>query len=165
MQSSRFVSHESCFNKLYLEMDMQLTALKSLFRMALALTLVLPATVSFAQAFNPVGTWRTRLDAEVRIERCGRQFCGTVTKAAKPGLTDKRNPDPTLRNRPIEGILLITFSKSEEPKTFVGELYNPLDGKMYEGTAKMPNPQTIRLKGCLFYSILCLKEDWVKIAP
>lgn len=165
MQSSRFVSHESCFNKLYLEMDMQLTALKSLFRMALALTLVMPTTVSFAQAFNPVGTWRTRLDAEVRIERCGRQFCGTVTKAAKPGLTDKRNPDPTLRNRPIEGILLITFSKSEEPKTFVGELYNPLDGKMYEGTAKMPNPQTIRLKGCLFYSILCLKEDWVKIAP
>ncbi|AVX04945.1 hypothetical protein MXMO3_02433 [Maritalea myrionectae] len=144
---------------------MLLNAMKPLFKYLLALALVMPTTVGFAQAFNPVGTWRTRLDAEVRIDRCGRQFCGVVTKAAKPGLTDKRNPDPKLRNRPIEGILLITFSKSEEPKAFVGELYNPLDGKMYEGTAKMPNPQTIRLKGCLFYSILCLKEDWVKIAP
>ncbi|MCF4098109.1 DUF2147 domain-containing protein [Maritalea mediterranea] len=145
---------------------MPLTAIKSLVRLVLALVLVLPTTVSFAQAFNPVGTWRTRLDAEIRIERCGAErYCGTVSKAAKPGLTDKRNPDPKLRDRPIEGILLITFSKSDEPKTFVGELYNPLDGKMYEGTAKMPDPQTIRLKGCLFYSILCLKEDWVKIAP
>ncbi len=67
---------------------MLLTAMKPLFKYVLALALALPTTVSFAQAFNPVGTWRTRLDAEVRIDRCGQQFCGVVTKAAKPGLTD-----------------------------------------------------------------------------
>ncbi|TDQ63625.1 uncharacterized protein DUF2147 [Maritalea mobilis] len=150
----------------YFGPKMLVTATKTIVRFLIVLALMLPSTQSFASAFNPVGTWRTKLEAEIRIERCGAQkYCGRVSKAAKPGLTDKRNPDPTMRNRPIEGILLITFSKSNDPSVFEGELYNPLDGKMYEGTARMPNSNTIQLKGCLFYSILCLKENWVKIAP
>lgn len=141
-------------------------ATKTILQFLVVLALMLPSTSAFASSFNPVGTWRTKLEAEVKIKRCGAEkYCGHVSKAAKPGLTDKRNPDPKLRNRPIEGILLITFSKGEDPGIFEGELYNPMDGKMYQGTAKMPDSNTVQLKGCLFYNILCLKENWVKIAP
>lgn len=123
----------------------------------LAFAFALPAF-----ATDPSGIWMTKDKAEVTIKKCGSQFCGVVSKPAKPGLRDIRNPDPALNGRPIMGMPILWVSKGEKPGVLPGELYNPLDGKVYEGTLELRSENTLRVRGCVL-RIFCLHEDWVRI--
>ncbi|MGJ8528748.1 DUF2147 domain-containing protein [Maritalea sp.] len=130
----------------------------------LASTLVLFAIFSASAAFSadPTGVWLTKDKAEITIKRCGADYCGIVSKPAKPGLRDIRNPDPALNGRPIMGMPLLRVSKEGKKGVLPGQLYNPLDGKMYEGTLELRANNKLRIRGCVL-KIFCLHEDWVKI--
>jgi uncharacterized protein (DUF2147 family) len=123
----------------------------------LALAFALPAF-----AADPSGVWLTKDKAEITIKKCGSQYCGVVSKAAKPGLKDIRNPDPALNGRPIKGMPILWVSAGDKPNVLPGELYNPLDGKVYEGTLELRSENTLRVRGCVL-RIFCLHEDWVRI--
>jgi uncharacterized protein (DUF2147 family) len=115
-----------------------------------------------ARAASPEGLWRTELAAEIRITPCNRGFCGVVAKPVKPGLFDINNPDPALRRRPIEGLPLIWLSEGRSPQVWEAELYNPIDGKMYDGVVQIKGDGELHLRGCVFL-IFCRSEDWVRL--
>jgi len=126
------------------------------------LILLTISSATFAFASDPTGVWLTKDKAEITIMRCGQNFCGIVSKPAKPGLRDIHNPDPKLNGRPIMGLPLLKVQRTEERGVLPGELYNPLDGKMYQGTLELKSSDKLRVRGCVL-RIFCLHEDWVRI--
>lgn len=133
---------------------------KILLAIALAVLTILSTTQAFSA--DPTGVWLTKDKAEITITNCGPNFCGIVSKPAKPGLRDIRNPDPMLNGRPILGMPLLKVKKAEVQDVLPGELYNPLDGKMYEGSLELRSNDKLRVRGCVL-RIFCLHEDWVRI--
>ncbi|GLQ18163.1 DUF2147 domain-containing protein [Maritalea porphyrae] len=105
---------------------------EKLYRNSIAITMLLLAilTSPAALANDPTGTWLTKDKAEITIERCGDDFYGIVSKPAKSGLRDIRNPDPALGGRPILGMPLLRVSADIIQCKLPGELHNPFDGKM-----------------------------------
>lgn len=127
--------------------------------LTLALTIL---STGSALSADPTGTWLTKDKAEISIKKCGQSYCGIVSKPAKPGLRDIHNPDPKLKGRPILGMSLLKVHRDGKPDMFPGELYNPLDGKMYDGSVQLRNNSELRVRGCVL-KIFCLHEDWVRI--
>jgi len=120
----------------------------------------LSSTAAFAN--DPSGVWLTKDSAEITIKRCGQNYCGIVSRPAKPGLRDIRNPDPSLNGRPILGMPLLKVNKTMTKGVLPGELYNPLDGKMYQGSVQLKTSNKLRVRGCVL-RVFCLHEDWVRI--
>lgn len=129
------------------------------------------------------GIWQTVLLSEVTIVPCEAGFCGSLSKIIVPteGLTDEeiaaanampvesftdmRNPDESLRSRPMMGLQILTLRYSDKPNIYDGEIYNPQDGNTYSGYVEMLGPDLVKLNGCVLYNIICQGEDWVRVIP
>ena len=116
---------------------------------------VLALTVTPALAAVPVnGRWYTeQKDSIVQIGQCGSVICGKVLKVLKapPGggkALDVNNPDPALRSRPIEGIVLLSGFK-DGGEEWEGQIYDPRAGKTYRSTLQKQADGSLRVKGCV----------------
>ena len=115
----------------------------------------LTALAAPAMAAVPVsGRWYTEeKDSIVHIGQCGPVICGKVAKVLKapPGggqAVDSNNPDPALRKRPIQGIVILSDFKDAGGE-WEGKIYDPRAGKTYRSTmAKQPDG-TLKVKGCV----------------
>src|SRR5690349_2932822 len=83
------------------------------------------------------GLWFTE-DGEGGIEilPCGAERCGRIAWMKKPmdengrPPMDRNNPDPSLRTRPICGLIIITGLKPQEDGSWGrGRVYNPNDSR------------------------------------
>ena len=129
------------------------------------------------------GIWQTQELSEVTIAPCPAGFCGTLSTIVVPreglteaeyaaaqampveSFTDVRNPDPTLRSRPMLGLQILTLLPSSKPNVYDGEIYNPQDGNIYAGYVEMLGPDLMRLNGCVLYNLICQGQDWVRVIP
>lgn len=119
------------------------------------IALALTTAASPALAAVPVaGRYYTDgKDSIVQIGPCGPVVCGKVAKVLKgpPGggrAVDSNNPDPKLRSRPIEGIIILSEFKDAGGE-WEGKIYDPRAGKTYRSTmAKQPDG-TLKVKGCV----------------
>jgi uncharacterized protein (DUF2147 family) len=123
------------------------------------------------------GTWLTPQQSEMTISSCVEGFCGYISKIvitddirAKYGsavdtavvFTDYNNKDPNLKDRPIEGLQILTLRQGADPWHFEGEIYNPEDGNTYAGFLEVTGPETMKLKGCA-YVVICLEQEWTRV--
>ncbi|MDB5473377.1 MAG: hypothetical protein JWP99_680 [Devosia sp.] len=129
------------------------------------------------------GIWQTVLQSEVTIAACPEGFCGILSKIVVPGegltsaelaaaqampvesLTDQRNKDPALRQRPMLGLQILSMRPSDKPYVYDGDIYNPEDGNTYSGYIEMLGPDLVRLNGCVLFNVICRGEDWVRVMP
>jgi uncharacterized protein (DUF2147 family) len=116
-----------------------------------------------------VGTWLTEQgDAHVRVERCRAQMCGTVVwlrdpldpKTGKPQVDDK-NPNASLRNRPIIGLRIFAMDQ-DATGAWTGGIYNSDDGKNYRGRLSPRGDTEIEVHGC--DGSMCGSEVWRRVA-
>ena len=123
-------------------------------KLSLALMMVLAAGAA-AQA-SPIGLWRAKDGAQIRVSACGKQMlCGFIAATAqrvdpatgKPPV-DKNNPDPAKRKRPLVGVEILIGMAPHAPGNWSGRLYNDDDGKTYDGKLKELGPKEIRIEGC-----------------
>mgnify|MGYP000450729032 CR=1 FL=1 len=140
------------------------------------------AAGALAQTQAPIeGVWRTALNSEITIMACPEGFCGHLSRIVVPeGLLsgaeaeaaaamapedffDSRNEDPTLRDRPMLGLQILTLWQGNQPYIYDGEIYNPEDGKTYSGYLEMVGPDTVRLNGCVLFNVVCRGEDWTRV--
>lgn len=117
--------------------------------------LILSATTMPALAAVPVsGRWYTEeKDSIVHIGQCGAVICGKVAKVLKtpPGggpAVDSNNPDPALRSRPIQGIVILSDFKDSGGE-WEGKIYDPRAGKTYRSTMARQSDGTLKVKGCV----------------
>lgn len=109
----------------------------------------------------PEGVWTMpKGKATVRIAACGETLCATLVALRKPNdkqgrpKTDKRNPDPAKRDRPVVGLSLLS-GMVPDGEGWAGRFYNPDDGETYAGTLAPAPDGTLRLKGCVLGGLIC----------
>lgn len=135
---------------------------------AMRTALLLPALLlaSPAIAATPIaGRWLTEEgNAVVTIAPCGQQTCGRITRVIKgppsgPAL-DRNNPDPKLRNRPIEGLTILT-SFTDNGSDWRGRIYDPKSGKSYKSIVKREADGNLKVQGCIAF--LCRSQRWTPV--
>ena len=142
------------------------------FWVVLAMLTALPvAPPAKAQAGGEVsGIWLTQAgDAKVRVSKCGGGICGVVVwlkdpidpATGKPAVDDK-NPNPSLRRRPMIGLPLFSGMRPSGPAKWSGQIYNADDGSIYASHITLSPPDSLRVEGCV--GMLCGGENWTRSA-
>lgn len=119
-----------------------------------------------ADPMDVAGRWLTQdKDAIIKIFDCGDGTpCGTLVWAAtKPGgpKTDVRNPDETLRGRPILGMTMIWGFTRDGETWRRGKIYNAGNGKTYGSGLAVSDDGALALKGCL--GPFCKTQRWTRV--
>lgn len=123
-----------------------------------------------ASAAPPYGVWTSQeRDVRVRLRDCGGRICGTLvwlqeSRDPKTGLpkTDRRNPDPAKRTRPLIGIQVVHDFVPTRARKWSGKIYNADDGRTYRAHLTVLDRRTIRLEGCMLV-VLCMGHTWRRV--
>ena len=125
-----------------------------------------------AAADQAVGLWLTHKGkAKLKITECGSGLCSQIVWLRRPygsdgaGVRDAYNPDPSLRSRPVLGLETFSGLQPAGPKRWAGRIYNPEDGRHYDASITVVNPQTIRVKGCRVVGWGCGSRTWKRAGP
>ena len=146
--------------------------MRSLAIAALLLTLAAtPAEDPAVEAKDILGTWLTA-DGKAHIEifECGDLYCGKIVWLSEPnenGLPkrDKENPDESLRDRPILGLVLMRdFSYDGDGTWSGGKVYDPESGDEYQGKLTLKGAKTLDLRGYVLLPLFGRTEQWTKVA-
>ncbi|HEV2630520.1 MAG TPA: DUF2147 domain-containing protein [Pseudolabrys sp.] len=119
-------------------------------------------------AASPVGLWRAKDGAQIRVATCGKAVCGFIAttnprldpQTGRPPV-DKHNPDPAKRHRPLAGMQILFGMAPSAPGVWSGELYNDDDGHTYRGKIRELGPKAIRIEGCA--GALCGGEELTRL--
>jgi uncharacterized protein (DUF2147 family) len=102
---------------------------------------------------DPKGLWLAQDGARVRVGPCGGTLCATIAAPKshvdpETGLpwTDKNNPDPAQRNRPLVGVAVLYSLVADGPGKWTGRLYNVDNGQSYAGHLLELDARTIGSK-------------------
>ncbi len=113
------------------------------------------------------GVWLTEGGAsKLEIAPCGDKACARVvwmknstymnSKDGPVGTekTDRHNPAPDLRNRPILGLQVMEGLMPEGEWWEKGSCYDPQTGKNYQCKMKLESPTALKLRGFIGFSLL-----------
>lgn len=122
-----------------------------------------------AMADGLAGVWLTAGgESQIEIAPCGYAYCGRILADLKPAdpqspqEKDVNNPDPTLRDRPIVGITILTGLKpGGDANVWEGSIYNPEDGGTYDVTLTLKGDK-LKVEGCMAY-VLCDSQTWSRV--
>ena len=115
-----------------------------------------------------VGRWKTETrNAIVEIARCGPSICGKILTSdalrANPSMKDANNANTALRNRPIQGMQMLSGFKPDKDGVWsIGQVYNAEDVKNYSGKITPVGANQLKLRGCVFYP-LCKTQTWTRV--
>lgn len=117
-----------------------------------------------AHAAEPItGQWLTQSgNAIVTISPCGAGVCGRITRIIRPDPkgdgTDRLNPDPALRSRPVLGLQIIP-GFTDAGKDWRGQIYSPEAGRAYKGYLSKQADGSLKVTGCIA-AFLCQNQKW-----
>ena len=128
---------------------------------------------AWADTGRVLGTWLAdEGKSHVQIYMCGDKLCGKVTwlkepldPAGKPQ-TDVHNSDASLRTRPIMGLdILKGFVQDDSgPGQWEdGTIYDPDDGKTYQCTLALQDPNTLRVHGYVGIAMFGKTQLWTRV--
>ena len=132
--------------------------------LSLAVSLSVISSAPAWAAASVSGLWlTTERDSIVEIGPCGAALCGRITRILKPNPNgpprDTNNPDPALRNRPIQGLAILTGFHDAGGK-WEGTAYDPRAGKSYRSYLSLNGDGTLTVKGCL--GPFCRSKTWTR---
>jgi uncharacterized protein (DUF2147 family) len=113
-----------------------------------ALLLLLLPTLTAARAAAPEGVWRIG-ETAIQTYACNGLLCGRIVwlrhwrDAAGQLARDAHNPNPTLRQRPLCGMVVLWDLRPDGPGRWTGGwLYDPENGHTYHVNAHLQSPDT-----------------------
>ena len=125
-----------------------------------------------AQPAEVVGVWiNAKANTKVRIGPCGPALCGNIVwlkslndpQTGEP-LTDRNNPDPANRSRPLLGMQIITDLKpGRDAGEWTGKVYSPNEGNTFDASLFMEGPNSIKMEGCKLAGLLCRNQIWTRV--
>jgi uncharacterized protein (DUF2147 family) len=111
---------------------------------------------------SPIGEWITEGgEGRVRISACGQALCGIVA-GGNPDDTDRHNPDPAKRNRPLDGMTVLIDMKPAKANRWEGQIYNVKDGRTYASNISLKSTDVLRVEGCAFGGWFCGGQNWTR---
>ncbi len=133
-----------------------------MYRHAIAVLAIAAAAPAVAAA-PVVGKWTTaERDSIIEIGRCGPTVCGRVLQILKAmpngkAPIDANNPDPALRGRPVQGMMILT-GFTDNGSNWLGKIYDPKSGKTYTSYLTKNGDGTLKVQGC--YGPFCKTITW-----
>jgi len=126
-----------------------------------------PALAQLREA--ALGVWAEEDgEAWIEIAPCQDKLCGRIVWLKEPlddtgrPHTDKHNPDPALKSRPILGLMIMAGLKPVPGKAYLeGQVYNSENGKIYD-VYLTPKGQSMDVEGCLV-KYVCLTQTWTRV--
>lgn len=132
-----------------------------------ALLLAAPFGGASAQATGITGNWTTQDGrAVIAISNCGNAICGRLARILAetpdgPPL-DENNPNRRLRNRPVQGITVVSgFDQRAGNVWRGGEIYDPESGRSYSARMTL-NGNRLDVTGCVAWGAICRTETWTR---
>jgi uncharacterized protein (DUF2147 family) len=136
---------------------------------AFCATVLLTATTVFGAGPGDVlGSWKTDGgDSLLEFFRCGEKICGKIVWMKEPNYiyrkdgpvgkskVDRKNPDPSLRNRPILGLQVMKgLTAKGDSRWGNGSCYDPETGKSYRCKMHLASPDRLELRGYIGISLI-----------
>jgi len=126
---------------------------------------------SLSYAATPIGVWYAEGGAaKVGVERCGDELCGRVLWLRSPldengcPLRDRRNPNPALRERMVEGLEILRGLTPRHDGTWVnGDIYDPASGNTYNCQLALDGNDRIHLRGYLGIPLIGRTTTWTRV--
>ncbi len=121
---------------------------------------------------DPTGLWHTEDEnARVQVEICGNKLCGRIVSLKDPldddgnPKTDAANPEPEMRDRPIEGLKIVwDLQDKGDGKTWEdGKVYDPESGKTYNARVTLDGQNTLKLRGYVGAPMFGRTSTWTRI--
>lgn len=144
-----------------------------IFRIVSVAVVVLEAFAADAvQPEEVLGVWlNPKATTRVRISPCGAALCGNIVWLKDPNnpqtgepLTDRNNPDPANRNRPILGMQVVTDLKpGRAAGEWTGKVYSPNEGKTNEVSFLIDGPNGLKIEACMLAGLLCSTQTWTRV--
>lgn len=129
------------------------------------------AAAPWAAAADPAfGLWETENGkAVVEIAPCGASACGRIVWLRNPLgddgalLRDRRNPDASLRDRPVCGMALLEgFTREGEADWRNGSIYSAENGKTYTANMALKDG-ALRLRGYVGVPLFGETQVWRRV--
>lgn len=113
------------------------------------------------------GNWLTDGGkAIVTIGRCGDTICGRIARilvrTPDEDQRDVNNPDANLRNRPIEGLRVLSGFRLDGDRYRHGRIYDPESGRSYNARLRLNADGSLRVTGCLSIGWPCRSQTWTR---
>ena len=132
---------------------------------------VLVACTSYAQKNDDiVGKWLNATgEGQIEIYKKGDKYFGKLAWIKEPNdekgkvKTDIKNPNASLRNKPILGIELLKDFVFESPKWTDGTIYDPKSGKTYSCNLTLKDQNHLSVRGYIGISLIGRSEVWKRI--
>jgi uncharacterized protein (DUF2147 family) len=140
-------------------------------RSACALAFMLLVAAPVAAAESLVGKWlHENQRIHIEIFPCEDRFCGKIVWLKNPNddqgnpVTDVENPDPTLRDRPLMGALLLRDLRQTGPTIWEdGLVYNPDDGQHYQADMEMRADGSVDMRAYVLMPMLGKTLVWTPV--
>ena len=124
------------------------------------------ALAGVASASDVTGVWRTsERGGRIEINPCGKSICGKIVGGnSGPGEveTDAKNKDAALRNRSLNGLVIMKGFSGGPNEWTGGTIYNPNDGGTYKASVKLAAQDTLQVKGCVA-AMICQTQTWKRL--
>ena len=106
------------------------------------------------------GLWRNAADSvRIKVARCGRGLCGTVTQASAKARADAAAGGTDQ----LVGTQLFHDFREGEDGLWYGQVYVPDIGQTFDGTIEQVDRNTIVGTGCLFANFGCKSQTWRRV--
>jgi uncharacterized protein (DUF2147 family) len=130
-------------------------------------------TAVFANATGPddiLGIWLTaKGKGEMQVYKEGNKYFGKIIWLAEPNdangvpKKDKKNPDPSLQDKPLVGAVVLRNFVYDDGEWNSGRIYDPQNGKDYKCYLKLKDAKTLNVRGYIGISLLGRTEVWTKV--
>jgi uncharacterized protein (DUF2147 family) len=128
---------------------------------------VLASGSAYAESPTVLGYWRVPGGSVIRIAPCEHLLCVEIARLSRGNhpMTDARNPDPRLRDRPLCGLRIGEgFVEVDPQHARGGHLYDPGSGRTYRGEMTAEG-NLLHLRGYVGLPIFGRTETWVRASP
>ena len=112
-------------------------------------------------------------EAHIELRPCGEELCGRIVWLREPldeeGRVprDDNNPDPSLRDRTILGLEILSGLKpapGTDGQWTGGSIYDPESGRTYRCKLRHDGGDLVRLRGYLGFSLLGRTTRWTRVS-
>lgn len=118
-----------------------------------------------------VGVWlHANKRIEVEISPCSDRLCGQIVWFRWPNdahglpLVDLKNPDPTLRTRPLLGLTVLRDLRRADARSWEGgKIYNPDDGIDYNARMSVQTNGTLRVRAYVLLPLFGATQVWTRV--
>lgn len=116
-----------------------------------------------------LGKWlNSSGEGQIEIFKKGDKYFGKLVWIKEPNengkpKTDVKNPNASLRSKPILGLEIVKDFVYEDKEYVDGKVYDPKTGKTYSGKMTLEGANKLNMRGFIGISLIGRTEAWKRV--